>query len=158
MERAYLLTAEQRSSVPWRLANYSHPENRGHATPCWVWDRYKNPNGYGQMGVDRKVYLAHRVSYEHHVGPIPEGLTLDHLCRQRDCINPAHLEPVTQCVNNQRGYGSPGINGRKTHCLRGHEFTPENTYAPPKRPGQRYCRACMTERRRIRRLGNIPEG
>lgn len=140
-------TIEQIRSIPWRLENYTHEEDRGYETPCRIWDRYTNPNGYGQIGVEKRVYLVHRVAYEHFVGPIPEGLGLDHLCRQPACCNPAHLEPVTQRVNNHRGYGATGLNLRKTHCIRGHEFTPENTYEPPKRPGQRYCRTCMSAAR-----------
>lgn len=77
-------------------------EDCGYATPCWVWQRSKNPNGYGNLRVDKKLLLAHRWSYERHVGPIPVGLELDHLCRVRACVNPGHLEPVTRTQHARR--------------------------------------------------------
>ncbi len=120
------------------IAARSHCEDRGHETPCWVWDRGLDGYGYGRMRGRR----AHRVSYELHVGPIPEGLDLDHLCRVRNCVNPAHLEPVTRAENVLRGVSRPAENARKTHCIHGHALTPDNVYVPPKRPGMRYCLRC----------------
>lgn len=78
-------------------------DDRGHASPCWVWQLYKVGAGYGRMTVAGRQVLAHRHYYEQHVGPIPEGLELDHLCRVRCCVNPAHLEPVTHAENQRRG-------------------------------------------------------
>jgi hypothetical protein len=69
---------------------------------CWSWTGYVSPNGYGQIGVDRVVLYVHRWAYEHFIGPIPEGLHLDHLCERRNCCKPWHLEPVTQAENNRR--------------------------------------------------------
>jgi hypothetical protein len=115
----------------------------GYATPCWVWQLFRHSNGYGGEQVDGRSCLAHVVSYERHVGPVPEDLQLDHLCRVRACVNPAHLEPVTLAVNVLRGIGPSAVNARKTHCKRGHEFSPENTHITT--DGKRVCRACKRE-------------
>lgn len=111
------------------------------AGECWEWVAAKFPPGYGQFAVGppwRRV-MAHRWAYEDQIGPIPEGLQLDHLCRNRSCVNPAHLEPVTQRENILRGESMSAVHARQTHCIHGHEFTPENTY--PTKTGRR-CRAC----------------
>lgn len=117
---------------------------------CWLWTGYVNLAGYGRF--DGR--LAHRFAYEDMIGPVPDGLDIDHLCRVRNCVNPAHLEPVTRAENLRRGIKprrdrDPLIarrNREKTHCPRGHEYTPENTYRLPSRPSARYCRACHRER------------
>lgn len=123
---------------------------------CWLWTAYVMPTGYGRFGRQ----LAHRFAYEHLVGPIPEGLDLDHLCRVRHCVNPAHLEPVTRAENLRRGIKPRREKNpwcarwqrEKTHCPRGHEYTPENVYSPPSRPSARYCRQCHLEHTRERRV------
>lgn len=111
---------------------------------CWLWTAGRNIGGYGVMGnmPGRRPFTcqAHRVSYEIHKGPIPAELTIDHLCRVRHCVNPEHLEAVTFAENVRRGISPPAQNGRKTHCVHGHEFTAENTYIRP--DGDRGCRAC----------------
>lgn len=117
---------------------------------CWEWTGAVNSYGYGVIWIaapDTKA-LAHRLAYEHLVGPIPEGLTLDHLCRNRRCVRPDHLEPVTSRTNVLRGEGTSAQNARLTHCRRGHPFTQENTYRPPKAPNERHCRTCHRERAR----------
>ena len=106
---------------------------------CWLWTAYTQ-NGYGRFWVGNKMRKAHRVAYEMSVGMIPEGLTLDHLCRVRNCVNPAHLEPVTAKENTLRGDAVGAINSAKTHCKQGHPFEGENLYIGP--DGKRKCRSC----------------
>lgn len=114
---------------------------------CWLFAGYKNELGYGQIFTyfDRKMsyQYAHRVSYETFVGPIPDGLVIDHLCRFRHCINPEHLEPVTARVNTLRGEGVL-MNKRKTHCPKGHPYTDYNTIFNSR--GWRVCRQCDLDR------------
>lgn len=113
---------------------------------CWLWTGSHSRGGYGQVQIGRRSKnghpspaLAHRVAYELFVGPIPEGLTIDHLCRVRHCVNPAHLEPVTRGENTLRGNGACAVNARKTHCKRGHLLDGDNVRL---RPTGRECRAC----------------
>jgi hypothetical protein len=114
---------------------------------CLVWIAGKNNKGYGMFGVGNgRSTSAHRWSYEHHIGPIPEGMYLDHLCRNRACVHPNHLEPVTQRTNLLRGVGVGKSNTRKTHCPAGHPYSGDNLYTPPSRPN-RMCRACRRSRK-----------
>ncbi|GAP46927.1 HNH endonuclease [Streptomyces azureus] len=121
-------------------------------TGCWIWQKALDRDGYGVCGAPKRE-SAHRASFLAFIGPIPAGMVIDHRCHSnaptcpggtdcmhRRCINPAHLEPVTDTVNVLRGRSTWAKNARKTHCHRGHEFTPENTYA---RPDGRACRACQ---------------
>lgn len=110
------------------------------ADGCWIWDGCLNSWGYGRFNVGEEYVAAHRFAYTQFKGPIPDGLTIDHLCRNRNCVNPNHLEAVTVKVNVLRGNTIQALNASKTHCKRGHEFTPENTYNQP--GGGRMCKAC----------------
>ena len=113
---------------------------------CWLWTGALNHYGYGAFHLDGNARMAHRLAYAWLVGPIPSGLTLDHLCRNRACVNPAHLEPVTLAENKRRGESPAAVNARKTKCLRGHPLT--------RRSDGRYCRVCHAQRelRRYHRL------
>ena len=112
---------------------------------CWEW-RGLTTNGYGRFpartGASKAcIHRAHRVAWELMRGPIGAGLQLDHVCRNRRCVNPDHLEVVTNAVNVLRGVGPSAINARRTHCSNGHAFSVENTRIGP-RNGRRICRAC----------------
>lgn len=107
---------------------------------CWDWVGH-TVDGYGRWMQGGKPRLAYRVLYEKTVGVIPTSLQIDHLCRNPRCVNPAHLEPVTAKENNRRSTSPTSVNGRKTHCVRGHEFTESNVWIYF-RNGGRQCRIC----------------
>lgn len=113
---------------------------------CWLWTSPLPPSGYARYTIGYKAYQAHRLSYETYIGPIPDGLQLDHLCRVRHCVNPTHVEPVTNWENLKRGVGPSAINARKTRCNRGHPYTEDNTHINP--AGARRCRKCHRDRQR----------
>lgn len=113
-------------------------------TGCWTWNSSHVSSGYGVLSYKGRQLRAHRVAYELLVGPIPDTLVLDHLCKNRGCVNPAHLEVVTLGENTLRGDGPSGRNLRKTHCKRDHEFTAENTYVT--KNGGRACKQCGREK------------
>lgn len=130
------------------LARFWKKVNKDAPGGCWLWTASCVADGYGQFNKGSKQMVrAHRFAYEACVGPIPDGLTLDHLCRVRGCVNPAHLEPVSMRVNIMRGQSSGAVNARKTHCIHGHEFTPENTQTSQSR-GWRRCLTCFRVRDR----------
>lgn len=118
-------------------------------TGCLNWNASRNPRGgYGRFRLDGKLQVAHRVGYELAGGAIPDGLTIDHLCRNTRCVNPLHLEPVTVAENIRRG--TQGWQQRaKAECPKGHPYDEDNTYLNPR--GQRLCRACGRVRARERR-------
>ncbi|MFC3504805.1 HNH endonuclease [Micromonospora krabiensis] len=118
---------------------FSHVEEGENG--CWLWTAGRYPAGYGKFSVDGSTELPHRWAYEFFIAEIPAGLSLDHLCRTPPCVNPWHLEPVTDRVNVVvRGTGPSARNARKTHCPQGHAYDTGNTYVSPR--GDRGCRAC----------------
>lgn len=109
-------------------------------TPCWPWPNRLDNNGYGHARSNGVQTTAHRVVYVHLIGPFDEVLDMDHLCRNRDCVNPLHLEPVTHKVNMERG-----MKAQATHCLRGHELTNDNVRI--RANGTRNCKQCKRDKR-----------
>jgi len=116
------------------------PEYRPDLGPCWIWTGAKANTGYGQLSVDGHPTYVHRLAYELLVGPIPDGLTIDHLCRIRACCCPGHLEAISLSENKRRGMSPAAINARRTHCIHGHPFDEANTRITPS--GYRRCRRC----------------
>lgn len=124
-------------TIPERFLRFVGADENG----CLIWQGYGTRNGYGQFSLNGRNAMAHRVAYEIFVGPIPEGLQTDHLCRMRRCVNPAHLELVTQSENLRRGTWPP-----KRHCRNGHVYTPETTGVSGR--GYRRCLICYRANRR----------
>lgn len=137
---------------PTSLPSSIHPKISVSSDGCWLWEGHLNHGGYGLASIDGKQRRLHRVAYELLVGPIPDGLVLDHLCRVRHCCNPEHLEPVTRRTNTLRGVGPAPAKAAQSHCVNGHELAGDNLYIHPQR-GTRNCRTCMRETARRRRAG-----
>ena len=119
---------------------------------CWEWAAAKT-SGYGVCWNGSKIYRAHRWAYEHLVGPIPAGMYVDHLCRNRSCVNPDHMELVTNAENIRRGQAgrlTGAKNRAKTECPQGHPYNADNTYVNPQ--GERSCRECARRRSSRRRI------
>lgn len=112
-------------------------------TGCWVWSLYTDPEGYAYFSVAERKFRAHRLAYETFIGPIPDGMVTDHLCENTSCINPWHLEPVTNEENMRRR------SLRMTTCRKGHPRTPEDTYVD--RGGKKRCKVCARNARKLRR-------
>jgi hypothetical protein len=106
---------------------------------CWLWDVISPKARYGHFHAGGKVYQAHAFAYKLLVGSVPDGCEFDHLCRNRGCVNPAHLEPVPHRINVLRGEGPCAKNARKTHCKHGHPLTPDNLVPGCK---WRQCKIC----------------
>lgn len=129
-----------------RLAAYTVTMPSG----CIEWTGSRDKLGYGHMAFNGRPALVHRVNYELFVGPIPDGLVLDHLCRNPPCVNPEHLEAVTQGENINRGKSHVALNRFKTHCPHGHPYSGDNLIS--RRVGSRACRTCKhaTDSRYVR--------
>lgn len=110
---------------------------------CWNWVACKGQDGYGHLSVNGKNFRAHRISYMISNGEIPEGFQIDHLCRNTSCVNPKHLEAVTQRENIMRGFGITAQNLRKIYCINNHKFTNGNTWFYKEKGAiRRVCKAC----------------
>jgi hypothetical protein len=120
---------------------------------CWLWTGHIGTHGYGTISIvtpsGRRPDVAHRVSYELYVGPIPDGLVIDHLCRARACVRPSHLEAVTPRTNFLRSDHPSAVSSRRNRCKYGHELTPENIRVSA--IGKRDCRQCVRRRNAARR-------
>lgn len=134
------MTARLKLSVADRIKAYVSPEP---FSGCWLWLAHVDRDtGYARLNVEGRARTVHVLSYQIFVGPVPDGLELDHLCRVRCCVNPNHLEPVTRRVNVRRGLAGDK-NRRKTHCPSGHEYNASNTYTYGKK---RHCKTCAIEK------------
>jgi len=133
-------------AVAMRLAGNLYAAPSG----CWVWTAKANRTGYGCMTIGGRLFATHRVAWMlAHGEPVPEGLHIDHRCRNKRCANPEHLEAVLPVTNMERVDGHRMVRRREaTHCVNGHPFNEENTYQPPGEPGIRRCRACARKRLR----------
>ena len=120
-------------------------------TKCWKFTNNSTSGGYKQLSVNSRTQMAHRVIYALFIEKIPSKLQSDHLCRNRGCVNPTHIEPVSQKINILRGYGPCAINSKKEKCKRGHPFTPDNIITQRSfKPHWRQCKQCEIKRNKER--------
>lgn len=123
----------------------------GDFSRCWNWKAGFNSNGYGEFWNGFRSMPAHRYSFETFRGRVDDGLVLDHLCKNKNCVNPNHLEAVTTKENNIRGDGFAGVNSRKTHCIRGHKLIKKNLCGTYLKKGIRKCKICHNMKANMRR-------
>lgn len=129
---------------------WSKVDRSGGRFACWPWTAARQCHGYGIFGIAGRSRLAHRVAYALVCGDPPPGSVLDHLCRNRVCCNPEHLEPVSNAENILRGISPSAIHKRKTACPNGHPYSPENTVV--RASGRRRCMACRENANRACRV------
>lgn len=131
-----------------RLLDMTEITNDG----CWLWRGCKTPGGYGHSSLNGKATVAHRVAYQLIVGPIPEGMDLDHLCRNRACVNPAHLDPVTRRQNLVRGVKARG-------CVNGHQYSKSGWSFVKRASGriERRCKICHRARNKAAKAKKAQE-
>lgn len=120
--------------------------DRRHPEGCWQWIGKSHYSGYGNVYIQGRIYTTHRVMFELYYGPIPDGLDLDHICRNRICCNPEHLEPVSRRVNSLRGVGATAAHAKANHCPHGHPYEGNNLVILSH--GGRDCRQCINRRSR----------
>lgn len=136
-------SAEYRRMTPserWKACQLEHYG----VESCWIWSGVPNKHGYGTMKINGKSVLAHRFGYVLMIGAIPEGKQIDHLCRNRLCVNPYHLEPVDSRTNTLRGDTLASKQSKQTHCIHGHPFCGDNLRI--RENGKRICAACNKQR------------
>lgn len=125
------------------------PAHRPELGQCWVWTKGTNRKGYGMFAAGKQRSIgAHRWIWLRTNGPIPDGLVIDHLCRNRSCVRVSHMEPVTNGENSLRGETFAAANLAKTHCKWGHPLTPDNVYVSLRWPTRRQCKTCTRNRAR----------
>lgn len=132
---------------PLSIARFWSKVDVGMPAECWPWRGASTPAGYGQFRVysngESTHFMAYRLAYELLIGPFPEGLQPDHLCKNPPCCNPSHLDPVTARINVLRSNNAAALNARKTHCVNGHAFDEVNTFLDS--GGHRQCRQCKRD-------------
>jgi hypothetical protein len=148
MAEPYHITGEPGENHIKRFIGHTVRDENG----CWNWQRFRDRDGYGKFQYRGVGWRAPRWIYEALRGRIPDGHHLDHLCRNRGCVNPDHLEPVLPRENWRRGEAHTLALADATHCVNGHEFTPENTHISTRRSGpgagseRRSCKTCLHDR------------